>query len=42
MITYLQKRKRLSLYLKVYAADWDKVSYGMDFHKNGAATKKNA
>ena len=42
MITQLQKRKRLSLYLKVCAADWDKISCGIEFHKNGAATKKNA
>ena len=36
----ITKRKRLSLYLKVCASDWDKISYGMEFHKNGAATKR--
>ena len=35
-----KKRKCLSLYLKVCAADWDKISYGMEFHKNGAAIKR--
>ena len=38
----ITKRKRLSIYLKVCAADWDRISHGIEFHKNGAATKKNA
>ena len=36
----ITKRKPLSLYLKICAADWDKSLYGIEFHKNEAATKR--
>ena len=41
MINQLQERKCISLYLIICAANWDKISWGTEFHKNGAATKKN-
>ena len=36
----ITKRKFLSLYLEVCAADWDKISYGIEFHRNGVASNK--
>ena len=38
--TKTNKQTYLNKYLKVFAADWNKISYGIKFHKNGATTKK--
>jgi len=38
-LSYLQNRWRFSL-LKLLAVDWDKISNGIEFHKNVVITKK--